>query len=944
MAANFKANRGLQDSINRQQIQDGNIWFAEDSQNLFIDSLHDGLKRIQITDVIDLSVSTPTKYYQNKLYIDKTKLKKYNESTNSLEVISELDSEVIESSKEFVYDTTNISKATLANTSSPKKGTIVIDKNGDVGVVIDSTTTTLNINVIANNKFKNILTGYDIYVDSNYAGNEVGTFNCPFKTWSSLYDKCESLLLSDDKITIHIKANSTINVTANKFNSCKYLTITGDSTSFFNFDVNDEFLSLKFITFENINIGSVGENLSFNTCSNIIFNNIYDLCYIGFIDSSNITINNVQRSRNIVITKNTNHININNLHNNLSNNFQPPTINIFDTVDGINSGIRVRISNSTLSSLRANNGNELSIINTTIFENLSITGFDTVSFNSGELLNETNNKSCTISATNINLGTFNFNGANTQLNGTINNLSGLSSKQIYDTNNRTYNNNNPTLESHLNAIDNLLDIVNTKVNVVSEEGSGLVESFISKDTFKVASDLNNKQWRTGDVMKYIGTTPIKLSKTHDLQITKLLEVMVEVPGEPSNGQPTIGNKRYFRFWFNFVNANYISHKGDIINIVYYNDNKTYNFELPIDSIDKNNVTCMLEKSDKTDILTPFDETNEDEIAKYISITFTHEMTVNPDDRIIYIKNDWDKLVSSNNNEDTNYKIVNTYSELYSIMTDDTRPVGLLAYVVENKTIYQWVDVGDSNQWVNFTNVIESKIDGFVPSIKSTTDTINIDELTTEGMYEYHVNNVNSSDSLPVFQGIGLGNIYGFIVKSLKGSSVNNCCVQLMFRDGSSDIFIRHYHKGSWSIWTIVKPNALEILHMLTFVDGTDSDLDADTLDGFHDIQFAKYGRADKSLINEKPTEFTSGGATMYYFYDVNNIIGEGATREYGIMQIYVDETHYVRLAISMSSGKVYRQASNISSVTAWNEISTSIPVLSADPSNPSEGQMWIIAS
>ena len=115
-------------------------------------------------------------------------------------------------------------------------------------------------------------------------------------------------------------------------------------------------------------------------------------------------------------------------------------------------------------------------------------------------------------------------------------------------------------------------------------------------------------------------------------------------------------------------------------------------------------------------------------------------------------------------------------------------------------------------------------------------------------------------------------------------------------------------------------------------------------DGFHDIQFAKYGRADKSLINEKPTEFTSGGAPMYYFYDVNNIIGEGATREYGIMQIYVDETHYVRLAISMSSGKVYRQGSNISSVTAWNEISTSIPVLSADPSNPSEGQMWIIAS
>ena len=132
------------------------------------------------------------------------------------------------------------------------------------------------------------------------------------------------------------------------------------------------------------------------------------------------------------------------------------------------------------------------------------------------------------------------------------------------------------------------------------------------------------------------------------------------------------------------------------------------------------------------------------------------------------------------------------------------------------------------------------------------------------------------------------------------------------------------------------------LERIKSVDGIGSGINADRVDNLHGHQLTKYGTATRDLVTtDIPTTTADGSSAMYRFYDSGNIIGEGSNVYYGIIQIYYSLNYYMRIAVSMSSGKVYRQTSG---ATAWNEITPVIPVVSEDPSSPSEGQMWILNS
>ena len=301
MSTDVNLNRGLQNIINNQPISNGSIWFAEDSQNLYIDS-QDG-QRIQITDVIDITNianKALLKYYSNKIYIDGTTLKKYNSITGKLEIISELETEVLESENSFMYDFGEHFKATIIDHSRPKNGSIVIDKNGDIGIVTSSTDRNLNVVVIVKNKSKNVLENYDIYFDSNYIGNSVGTFDCPFSYLYDLVEKCEDLLSNDSFVSIHIKTNSNVGV----------------SVDFIDIDI------LKNVTF----IGSMGSKLDLQYFSNIKLDNVifkdlilinndrYDFIF-NVAGGSNILIDNcIDKCDNDVMlhAENNSNVNINN--------------------------------------------------------------------------------------------------------------------------------------------------------------------------------------------------------------------------------------------------------------------------------------------------------------------------------------------------------------------------------------------------------------------------------------------------------------------------------------------------------------------------------------------------------------------------------------------------------------------------------------------------------
>lgn len=134
----------------------------------------------------------------------------------------------------------------------------------------------------------------------------------------------------------------------------------------------------------------------------------------------------------------------------------------------------------------------------------------------------------------------------------------------------------------------------------------------------------------------------------------------------------------------------------------------------------------------------------------------------------------------------------------------------------------------------------------------------------------------------------------------------------------------------------------DLLTAIKDVDGSGSGIDADLLDGKQAYTFAKYGIASASLSANSLTQTSTGTSSLYRFQDTNNIIGEGTNVYYGIIQIYYSASYYTRLAISMASGKVYRQTNG---ATSWNEISVNanptIPVVTTDPTTIENGQLWI---
>ena len=227
---------------------------------------------------------------------------------------------------------------------------------------------------------------------------------------------------------------------------------------------------------------------------------------------------------------------------------------------------------------------------------------------------------------------------------------------------------------------------------------------------------------------------------------------------------------------------------------------------------------------------------------------------------------------------------------------------------------------------------------YVPVSVSTSGSYNIDNYQTEGFYSFAT--ITSAKTLPTWSVSGNG--YGLIVKDARGSGGLTCCHQLLFRDGNSEIYIRNNHSSAWSDWVQVGGTANDILTKLKTVDGSSSGLDADLLDGQHEYQMAKYGDVSGTLpTTGDPASTSTGGCQMFRFYDTSNLIGEGTYKYYGIIQIYYSSSYYIRIAVSMTSGKVYRQTNG---QTAWNEITPLIPVLTSDPSSPSEGQMWILNS
>lgn len=739
MADNFSVNRGIEAKISVQPKQPGAMWVSEDKQTIYFDS-KDGIKRVQITDIIDLDNDSVTSYFPNKIYIQGNQLKKYDKAKNELVVISSLESDIIEDN-DTAFNYTSQTEATLANTSKPLKGTIVIDKNGDVGITTSSSATTITVAVIANNSFKNTVVGYDFYIDTNYTGIEVGTFEQPYKSWDALeeneYDRLHNLGVK----TIHIKSNCDFTQPIN-LNEYGHITIEclDNDTAFRNLVVNNTSL----VTIRN------AYSVTINSTESVI---IIHNCGVNTINDTNSA---------IMIYNGT-------VHQIFGNNTDARFYNCDITyIKGDYS--QCEIENGYVMHFDVNNNENTGFykIAGTLISDFKLLGANEVDLISGKC----ENNDCQIKANRILLGAFLFNGYEPTLTGEVKKDSGLSSIQVYDKETgRGYKTpKTPDLKSHLDSIGDKFKDLDSKLSGTDS----LVNAFITKDTFVSQDDLNG-DFRIGDVMTYVNEAGTNLTFNHDLigvnfeekqeydfdsinyigtvQSTLLLPTDAEKgdvylveyddAGEADGrlweydgeGQwNVVATESYLYYTFELENAAYYAKFNDNINLLNY-ANIAEDFGLSISDnvyltlkvygVQDNRIIGKIKRTSlvdtiKKDIssLSDIELTDEqiDVIATGIldnfllqtqtESIFNQIIKISHKDRIIKLSNGWDKLSGSNDSASGNYHIVGTYNALGNIDNDVTRTVGTLAYVQDEDLVYKWTvvdEVTGQKDWEVFSS-------------------------------------------------------------------------------------------------------------------------------------------------------------------------------------------------------------------------------------------------
>ena len=733
--ADVKFNRGYFDKLPKD-IKPGTISIAEDSQELYIDTSHNNInKRIRITDVIDITGQPkPTILYNNKIYINGNKIQKV--LNNELIDISSVGNSVLNVDKDINRDTLTI--GTLDGLFG-KVGDFIIDSKGNIGIVKELINNKTKVQIVSmiGNEYDNQKIEYFINIGNKVNSKNLGTLEHPYTTLNELQEKLQN---SDTKIVLNCVSNFDF----------------GDISNWNNNVINGNDFAISFTKFENNNNVQLN-NCKFNTnninniteCNNISINNIigkfqFNSCenvkidefenYLKFALCNNLYLNNVKSNNaavNIITEQQSGNVIINDCICNLS---------MSNSVYNDDVNTNVIIQNSKLNSIN---------IDENVYNIQLMSGVCT-----------DNTGASTIAAKIINLGTFEFFSKPTFGDTSkILDKVGLSSKQVFDEKNRSYINNyinksntltnddkKVNLEFHLDAIDDSLNNINDSINSLSEEGSGLTEAYISKGTFKTAGELESQTWRTGDVVKFIAKTPIKISKQYNLNIIKLLDITI-------TDQETSEEKKYFDFYFSSNDTlPYFVHYGEIINITLVDGENSTDYELPIYYCDKNNIICRIEQDDVNRfIFTPFDETDTEQINKYTNCLYNHMITLNKDDRLIYINNDWDKLST--------------------------------------------FDIGGSGSGLNADLLDGKHATDFVTTTKTVTN-MNIDNLTTDGFYD--LTTITSAKPLPIFIDSGSGR--SLLVKSVKGNSTFNSCHQFLMADGSFDFYVRNYHNGNWSNW------------------------------------------------------------------------------------------------------------------------------------------------
>lgn len=725
--ANVNFNRGYIDNLPKE-INPGTVSIAEDSQELYIDTIHNNInKRIKITDVIDITNDNNIKkLYANKIYINGNKLQKFD--GEKLIDVSQVGNSVINlDNVEIKRDATNFNKGIL-NDEIGKIGDFIIDAKDNIGIIIGFENNETIIQIVSMNNFENQKAEQLIFVGNKTGSKELGTIDDPYTSSKSLETKLiENLKNAENKITINCICDFIFK------NIIKWNNVT----------INGNNFNISFINFENC------ENVQLINC------NLYstDIDHNLTIKSSSyININNCQAEGGITIDNSLN-IYVNNYEGNLNitncrfvylNNIKPNKIKSESIISVMSHAFDLTLNNCINCILTVTNSkyiidelhpNENVITNIKIkdstFYQMSIDeNVNNVELISGKCYGETNES--LIFAKSINLGNFevlnNFKFNNTSK---ITDAVGISSKQVYDKGDKQYIDNyishnnllesdkKSNLEFHLNAIDDSIKNINKSIDSINNNENSLSylsSAFISKYTFKTIDDLNKQEWKVGNVVKYCGTTTITINNTiNDYKVLSLTQEPIQITQDDGS----INSDTLVKINLEIGNASYLYKIGDIIKIVFFKEKEfdVVDCDFVISNIILDTNTVLPDK-DAHDVITcqvlrsKLYVPSKYELTTDLIYDIGHDksITIRPGYRLIRISNGWDLLTPPNDNT-SDYKIVENYASLSLIDTDDTRKIGTLVYVENENTLYTWKvinTISNTKAWVKFD--IESKSD------------------------------------------------------------------------------------------------------------------------------------------------------------------------------------------------------------------------------------------
>ena len=475
----------------------------------------------------------------------------------------------------------------------------------------------------------------NIYIDSDYEGEEKGTIEKPFKSFESLYKSELALLQNVALKTIHLLSTNIV-ISADGLKNCTFVSENIDRSYSFtltnsknititNMTINDlSTIICDKLSVYNANIGTGGNR---SNKHNFKVNDLkINCCKINIGDGLYVENNNAICNYEI-----------NNCDGYLIINGEKET--------------NVEISNSNLSLNVSNKNLDLTINDSVItFLNNIRTDNGYLNFISGTALYI--NEERTFKAKTINLGTFDFSAIDCTFDGSVS-LGGLSSKQIYDSNDRSYNNDNKTLESHLTAIDNAIKNLQNNSGGSNSNGDSNIpdnptvveikDAYNSAGTFRTINELKTYSYDVGDVFKYISDAPTTLTNNIELEnpttILRMTDNVIDFD-DPDNG----GLVDYYLFEFNVKNAGYYKQIGGNVKLSF--DDVTYDLEATYFSVDK--ITARIEVSliDKIEI----DENTYEYKLKETptNITYTHSISLMTNDKVVRLSNGWDKLSESAN--------------------------------------------------------------------------------------------------------------------------------------------------------------------------------------------------------------------------------------------------------------------------------------------------------